>query len=165
MKTATIRMMTLALAATAIFAFAGLAQARGMGGGYGHGGGHGYGQGYNAPALTADQQAKAQKIFATHTAAVQPIQQQMIVKQAELQAQMISATPDSSKIEALSKEIGALRGKMLSERANLNAQLTKEGLPAGGGYGMGQGMGRGGMGRGGMGHGGMGHGMGGGRWQ
>ncbi len=164
MKTATIRMMALALAATAIFAFAGLAQARGMGGGYGHGGGHGYGQGYNAPALTADQQAKAQKIFATHTAAVQPIQQQMIVKQAELQAQMISATPDSSKIEALSKEIGALRGKMLSERANLNAQLTKEGLPVGSGYGMGQGMGRGGMGQG-MGRGGMGHGMGGGRWQ
>lgn len=155
MKRTTIKMMTLALALSATVAVAGLAEARGMGGGYGRqGAGPVYGQGYNAPALTAEQQAAAQKIFAAHLAVVQPIKQQLIVKQAELQAQMISATPNAAKVEALSKEIGGLRGKMLAERANMNAQLTKEGLPAGGGYGMGRGAGQG-VGRG---------GMGGGRW-
>ena len=78
---------------------------------------------------------------------------------------MSSVSPDKGKIESLSREIGELEGKMRSDRADLRAQLDKEGLPMGG-YGMGHGYRmehRYGMGNGygpGMHHGGYGSGHG-----
>ena len=64
------------------------------------------------------------------------VRQSLITKRAELDAQMSSVSPDKGKIESLSREIGELEGKMRSDRADLRAQLDKEGLPMGG-YGMG----------------------------
>lgn len=155
MKSSTIRMMSLALAMVSVMAFSGLAQARGpMGGGPGFGGPMAGGS-----ALTQEQQVKAQKIYADQYAAMSSVRQEMITKQAELQVQMVSATPDAAKIEALSKEIGALRGKMLVARNDMRAKLTKEGIPTGPGYGMragGMAGGRGGHGGHGGGRGGMG---------
>jgi len=102
--------------------------------------------------LTPEQVAKMQQLEAESLAAMKPIMQQLYAKQAELNALIYSASPDKGKIEALAKELGALQGRLYSERANLNAALIKEGLlpltrsGAGcGGYGQG---GRGGMMRG-----------------
>lgn len=150
MKSSTIRMMSLALAMVSIMAVSGVAQARGpMGGGSGFGGPMAGG-----PALTQEQQAKAQQIYADQYAAMSSVRQEMITKQAELRVQMVSATPDTAKIETLSKEIGALRGKMLASRTDMVAKLTKEGIPTGGMRAAGMGGGRGG--HGGHGRGGMG---------
>lgn len=166
MNTTTIRMTTLALAAVLVLGFAGLAQARG------HGGWDG-GPGYNAP-LSQEQENKARQIFSSHYEKTEAIRQALITKRAELQAQMVSNSPDKAKIESLSREIGELRGKMLTARTELRAQLDKEGLPMGGygmghgGYGMdhggyamghdGYGMGHRGYGMGHGGYGGRGHG-------
>lgn len=170
MNATTIRMTTLALAAILVLGLAGLAQARG------HGDWDG-GPRYNAP-LSQEQEDKAQQIFSSHYEKTEAIRQALITKRAELQAQMVSNSPDKAKIESLSREIGELRGKMLAARTELRTQLDKQGLPMGG-YGMGSGYGMGhsgyamghggyGMGHGGygMGHGGRGHGGGyGGCWR
>lgn len=97
--------------------------------------------------LTPEQQETANKLNAEFTAATTGLRQEIMNKRTELNAQINGTTPDATKIEALSKEIGALQGKLLAERASLNAKLTKAGVPP-----MGQGMMNGGM----MGQGSMG---------
>lgn len=154
-KANTLRMTSLALAAMLVLGFAGLSQARGYSNG---------GPGYDAP-LSQEQEAKAQQIFNSHYEKMDAVRQSLITKRAELDAQMSSVSPDKGKIESLSREIGELEGKMRADRADLRAQLDKEGLPMGG-YGMGNGYGMGhryGMGNGygpGMHHGGYGSGHG-----
>ena len=97
--------------------------------------------------------------------ATESVRQQLITKQAELRAELVGSKPNPQKVEQLSTEIGALRGKMMNARIALEDKLEEAGIPAGGmgpcaqngndgcgcGYGGGRGMGRGGM----MGHGGM----------
>ena len=114
-----------------------------------------------------EQMAKMQELGAAHRAAVAPLMQQVQAKRAERDAQMYAATPDAAKIEALSKDIGALEGQIYAARASFNAQLAKEGVSGGwGGWcgdrAMAQGYGRGGHGGGhGGGYGGHGGGRGG----
>ena len=112
------------------------------------------------PALSPEQQTKAQKLNNDFFAATNALRQQIMSKQAEINAQMFSLTPDAGKIEALSKELGGLEGKLRVEVIKLNAALTKEGIPTTGpGMGMtGDGMTHGGMMHGGMMGGGMMHG-------
>ena len=119
-----------------------------------------WGPGWGGGTMTQEQYAKAQQLAAENYAAINPIFQQWQAKQAELNAQVYRQTPEKTKIEALSKEIGELQGKLYAEQANLEAKLVKEGIPAGNGWcpGYGGGMGRGMMG------GGMGCGGGMGRW-
>ncbi len=55
---------------------------------------------------------------------------------------MTSSTPDAAKIDSISKDIGALEGKIRAECAKVSKQLGAEGLPCVGmGGGMGAGMG------------------------
>ena len=63
------------------------------------------------------------------------------MKRAELNAQVVAQTPDQTKIDALTKEIGDMQGKLLAERTAFRIQVNKEVGPIGWG-----GMGYGGMG-------------------
>ena len=158
MNKSILTILALAVLVTTAFAGSGAALAWGgmhHGGGY-HGGGYHRGggpyQGGNGPygGMTQEQQVAAQKMHAEFYAATDGLRQQIMSKEAELQAQMYSASPDSKKIEGLSREIGELQGKLMVERNKYTSRMSSEGIPAGMGYG-------GGYGHGGR-HGGWGHG-------
>lgn len=143
------RLISLALALVALLGIAGLANAQMMG--------HGMTQGYAGSGLSPEKQAVAQKIYADYNAATASLRQQLTSKQYELDAQLVSATPDDKKVQALTKEVSDLRAKLFEAQVNLQSRLTKEGVPSGNMGGMGM-MGAGmmsGMGCGMMG----GHGM------
>ena len=115
------RALALALAVTAVLGMSGLAFA-----GSGYKGGPCYGMN----ALSAEQQAEARKLHDEFRNSTESVRKQLIVKEAELRAEMSGRMPDARKIEELSKEIGGLRGQMLSARAGHNAKLESAGLPA-----------------------------------
>ena len=159
MKKFNVRILALAVMVTALLGFSGVANAA-------------WGDGPNDGAyqtLSKEQQTKMQNLHSEFFTATEDIRQQMIIKRAELQAEMISSKPNTAKIEALSTELGALDGKMLVERSKLNNRISAEGLPdfcrgpgfmghnggAGGNWGGKHGGGHGG-GWGGGGHGGNG---------
>lgn len=79
--------------------------------------------------LTPEQQAKYKKIIEEGRLATADMRKEMENKRAELQSILQSENPDKGRIEALSTEIGALRGRILSARVDTNAELKKEGLP------------------------------------
>jgi len=144
---------------TASLALAGPGGAgRGSGAGVGGPcGGQGYGPG--VAQLSPEKQAAFQKLHeAFYTKTVQ-MRATLRIKWAELNAAAVAPTPDQGKIDALSKEIGDLEGKLLAERTQFRVQVTKEIGPEAaaclGGYGHGRGSGHGGYGHGG----GMGGGM------
>ena len=132
MKKFNLRILALAVMATALIGFSGVANA---------------GMGHNSPCvanqnLTPEQQQKMQKIHTEFLTATEATRQQLIMKNAELKAQMTSSNPDAAKIESISKDIGALEGKIRAECAKVSKQLGAEGLPCVGmGGGMGAGMG------------------------
>lgn len=74
--------------------------------------------------------ATLQKIFNDNYADMNATRQALTEKRAQLDAELASPNPDRNKIESLSREIGDLRGKMLSARAQVRAELAKKGLPA-----------------------------------
>lgn len=82
------------------------------------------------PQLTPEQMATIQKIFNENYAEMDATRQALTQKRAQLDAELANPAPDKNKIETLSREIGELRGKMLSSRAQVRSQLAKEGLPA-----------------------------------
>lgn len=82
------------------------------------------------PQLTKEQMDKAQKIFNDNYASMNTTRKALTAKRAQLDAELASQTPDRAKIENLSREIGDLRGKMLSARVAVRAQLEEAGLPA-----------------------------------
>lgn len=75
-----------------------------------------------------EMRAKAEKIHEDHRAATDTTRQQLMVKEAELKGQMQSVNPDTGRIEALSKEIGELRGRLAVAKIKMKQQLEKEGL-------------------------------------
>ena len=161
MKKFSLRVLALAVMATALIGFSGVASA-----GMGNGSPCGYNQN-----LTPEQQTKMQKMHTEFLTATESTRQQLIMKRAELKAQMSSTNPDTAKIESISKDLGVLEGKMRAECVKFNKLKEAEGLPCVGmgscmEHGMGMGMGDGMMkhngGKGGNagGHGG-GHGGGG----
>lgn len=79
--------------------------------------------------LTQEQKAEYKKIMSASRQATADLRKDLEAKQAELQAQLKSETPDTAKIEALSTEIGAIRGKLLTAKVETNIQLKKAGLP------------------------------------
>lgn len=80
--------------------------------------------------LTPQQMEQAKKIFDDNYAATNDVRQQLTQKRNELDNLLASQNPDKDRIETLSREIGELRGKILSARVDARAQLAKEGLPA-----------------------------------
>ena len=102
--------------------------------------------GGSMPMLSPEQQSTMQNLHTEFYSATASLRQQIVSKQAELNAQVNSTAPDTAKIEAISTELGTLQGKLLVERAALNGKLTKEGLPFAGHDMMGEMMeGKGGM--------------------
>jgi zinc resistance-associated protein len=132
----------IALIALAILAMtSSLALAR-PGGGPGAGqGGCSY-MGGGMSQLTPEKQATFQKLRDAFVAKTAQLQAELGVKMAELNALSVPQNPDQAKIDALTKQIGDLQGKLLSERTQFRIQVTKDVGP-----GMGRGM-RGGMGGG-----------------
>ena len=122
-------------------------------------------KGWNGPAteLTQEQITQLEQAREKHQSAVEPLRQELIVKHAELQSQMIAQKPDTGKVESLNKEIGEIKGKLASENIKFRAELEKQGLPTKhmsqgfGGMGM-MGQGYGCKGGSGYGHKGFGHG-------
>lgn len=91
---------------------------------------YGCGGCWGQPALSAEQQMQAKKIFDESYEKTKNIRQTLGAKRAELDAQLSSPEPDKNIIENLSREIGELRGKMISERVEVRNKLAKAGLPA-----------------------------------
>ena len=108
---------------------------------------------FDAPlaGLTKEQADLYRQISEKHRNAIKPVKQQMITKRAELEALMLEDNPDPAKIENLSREVGGLRGKMLSEHVKFNSELKKQGLPVK--HHNGNGFGHKGRGQKGFGHG------------
>jgi zinc resistance-associated protein len=122
-----------------------------MGGGPGAGGCPGYGQGAMAQ-LTPEKQAVFQKLHDAYAAKTAQLRASLGVKMAELNAASVAPTPDQGKIDALTKDIGELEGKLLNEKTQFRIQVAKEvgpGVMGGwGGHRGGMGGGMGGCGRG-----------------
>lgn len=130
------------------------------------------------PELTEEQNKKLTGLFEEHQVAMGKIHQKLAEKEAELRLATLSEKPDAQKITSLSKDMGELRGQMLTARMAFEDKLSQEGFDNIRGYGRfggdcfmggeGRGYGHGyhgqgrGMGRGyhGSGYHGGGHGMG-----
>jgi zinc resistance-associated protein len=137
--------MGIALAAFAtmmLTASLALARPGGQGGdGVGPCGGAGVSQ------LSPEKQAAFQKLQEAFFAKTVQLRADLGVKRAELNALSVATNPDTAKIQALSKEIGDLVGKLTAERTQFRIQVSKEIGPAGlagcpgfgGGYGHGGG--------------------------
>ncbi len=136
MNTSKFRILGLGMTLAALLGFSGMASAA-QTGPYG---------------MTPERQAVIEKMHEDYYAKTNAVRQQLISKQHELNAQIYSPTPDEKKIQALTKEISDLRGKMFEARVALKQQMAKEGF--GGGWG--RGYGGWGHGGGGWGHGGRG---------
>ena len=108
---------------------------------------------HSSSSLNQEQTTRAQELITEHRTTVAPLEQQLNAKQAELNVQLYSAEPDKVKIEAISKDIGAIQGQIYTSAASLHAQLAKEGIPTNGRQGN-QGVARGHGGGCGGGHGG-----------
>ena len=147
MRSKMLRIALVALATVALTSSLALARhGDGMGGGQGGGQGGCPGMGGGMAQLTPEKQAAFQKIHDAFAAKTAQMRAELGVKMAELNALAVAPTPDQAKIDALTKQIGDIKGKLLSERTQLRIQLAKEVGPGfGGGCGgmMGGGMGGG----------------------
>lgn len=83
-----------------------------------------YGQQY-----TPEQMEAARKIFDDNYAGMEQTRQALNDRQYELNRELASPNPDKGRIEALSQEIGKLRGQMLAARSDLRKNLAEQGLP------------------------------------
>lgn len=92
-------------------------------------GGKGNGVGHYMEQLTPEQQNQAKAIFEEGKTGSQGLREEIAAKKAELDGVMKSANPDLARIEALSKELGQLRGKELAARMDTAEKLKKAGLP------------------------------------
>ena len=130
MTTVKYSLLAATLVTTLFLGFSGGAIARdgGYGGGYHGGGCGGMGGMSTAPTLTPEQTATVEKLHADFFTATVAIRQQLIVKRAELQAELLGNKPDPQKVEKLSTEIGTLRGKMINERNALASKLEEAGI-------------------------------------
>ena len=139
-----VKSLHIVLSALAILALtSSLALARGnMGGQGGQGNCPGMGGGWGQ--LSPEKQAAFQKLHDAFAAKTAQLRADLGVKMAELNALSVAATPDQAKIDAVTKQIGDLQAKLLSERTQFRIQVSKEvgaGVAGGGCPGMGGGMG------------------------
>lgn len=140
-----VKSLHIVLSALAILALtSSLALARGgMGGGQGgQGGCPGMGGGWGQ--LSPEKQAAFQKLHDAFAAKTAQLRADLGVKMAELNALSVGTSPDQAKIDAVTKQIGELQAKLLSERTQFRIQVAKEigpGVAGGGCPGMGGMMG------------------------
>ncbi|WP_243359698.1 periplasmic heavy metal sensor [Fundidesulfovibrio terrae] len=124
-----------------------------------------YGRGPNAwlAGVPQEKQEQVAKLYGEGRQKLYELESRKWAKQAELNALLASPKPDSSKIEALAKEIGNLSSMVYQERVALQQRIAKEtgvNIPLAGGPGMGGGCGGNGYGAAGC-PGGSGYGPGG----
>jgi len=147
--------LILSLATVAVLSLSALAVAGpGFGPGFGPGG-----CGMDPmQALTPEQREQAMTLFEEHQKAMIPLREQIRARHALLEAALRAEKPDTKAVDALTKELGELKVRALTEQVALRKKLAAAGLPAFGPGMGGMSMGMGGPGKG---HGrGMGRGMG-----
>ena len=86
-----------------------------------------WGGGYG-PQMTPQQLESAREIVGRGYANMDSTRQALAAKRNELDSLLASPNPDGARIEQLSREIGELRGKMLSARAQVRSELIQKGL-------------------------------------
>lgn len=124
------RLMTVSLVVAALLASASLALAQPYGRGF-----HGWMAG-----LPQEKQEQVAKLYMEGRQKIYELESRKWTRQAELNALLASDKPDSSKIEALAKEIGNLSSMVYQERVALQQRIFKEtgvNLPLAGGPGRG----------------------------
>lgn len=94
-------------------------------------------------ATSPEDQAKFESIFKQSEPALNRLMEQIWTRQGELRGLMNAAKPDAARIEALTKDIGELRAKLMEERATLRDKLAQAGFQMGRGAGPGYGRGYG----------------------
>ncbi|MDL2313643.1 periplasmic heavy metal sensor [Desulfovibrio sp. OttesenSCG-928-C14] len=115
-------------------------------------------------ALTQEQQADLDAIYAEHYDQVLPLREQLFAKNAELDALYYAGSKDEQRVRAIYREIADIRAGLFVESQALRSALEAKGLQyAGGGMrhghgGRGDRYGRGDYGRQGYGAGGGGYG-------
>ena len=129
--------------------------------GYGRGG-PGSGANGTFSQLTPEKQAAVDKIYEKYNVKFTELRNEMMTKQATLQAMVNGGNADEKKIGSLTTDISKVRTQMWELRETMSSELVKEtGIVTGSGYGScpayGQG-GQGGNGRGGWHGGGRGQG-------
>lgn len=77
-----------------------------------------------------EQWAEARRIFDETNAGMTTTRQELASKREILDRELAKPNPDAGTIEKLSREIGELRGRMLSARATARSRLAERGLPA-----------------------------------
>lgn len=87
------------------------------------------GKGRYMEQLTEAQRDQARAIFEESRNANRELRETIRAKSEQLSDMMKSASPDAAAIEALSKEIGQLRGKELAARLATGEKLKQAGLP------------------------------------
>ena len=79
--------------------------------------------------LSEEQQARLDGLRKHHLSSLEPLEQQLIIKRAELQSQMIARNPNPDKVISLHREIGELKGKVAAEHIRFHSELEKQNLP------------------------------------
>lgn len=126
------RLMILSVALVAMLATASLALANP----------YGRGPGAWMPDIPQEKQEQVAKLYREGRQTLYELETRKWAKQAELNAILAAPKPDSSKIEALAKEIGTLSSMVYQERVALQQRIFKEtgvNLPLAGGPGGGPG--------------------------
>lgn len=93
-------------------------------------GGHGMWQ-QNAAPLTSEQQTARQKIHNDFYAQSSALQQQLVTKRYEYNALLAANPPDSSKINAVAKEMENLRQSLDELRVKRDIAMAEAGIPRG----------------------------------
>lgn len=78
--------------------------------------------------LTPQQMEQINNLFNTYYNNMSTVRQAIIAKGAQLNKLATSPDPDRNQIELLARAIGQLRGKLLAERAELQAKLQQMGV-------------------------------------
>lgn len=88
-----------------------------------------YAQNYTTQ-MTPEQKTSLQQILKDYSDTAAQIEEAINAKRGELMAQLDSTAPDKGKITSLSRELGDLRGQLLTARVDMKARLAEAGIPA-----------------------------------
>ncbi|EBX8090089.1 TPA_asm: zinc resistance sensor/chaperone ZraP [Salmonella enterica subsp. enterica serovar Decatur] len=87
--------------------------------------------------LTTEQQATAQKIYDDYYTQTSALRQQLISKRYEYNALLTASSPDTAKINAVTKEMESLGQKLDEQRVKRDVAMAQAGIPRGAGMGYG----------------------------
>lgn len=99
------------------------------------GGSWGQGNGWGPYQLTPGQQKQVEQIYRDDGQRIFALRQQLMSKQYELNALVMSQSPDEKRIQSLTRDIASLNGQILEAETTMQQQLFRSGVPMRG-YGM-----------------------------